>query len=166
MLPCVCPWIVENLLKVIHILKGLQQAEHLRTLNMYRLVSHHEYAPPVQTINKEHYLSFLHRLRDAKWQKLLQLWAAADWQLHHDNTPAHASHLVQSFLMKHQITRVTQPPYSPDLAPCNFWLFPKLKSPLQVKRFQTVMRLRKLWWGSWWWFQQRILQCFEQWKRL
>ena len=28
---------VENLLKVIHILEGLQQAEHLRMLNMYRL---------------------------------------------------------------------------------------------------------------------------------
>ena len=29
-------------------------------------------------------------------------------------------------------------PYSPDLAPCNFWLFPKLKLPLKGKRFQTV----------------------------
>ena len=25
------------------------------------------------------------------------LWAAGGWQLHHDNTPAHASRLVQSF---------------------------------------------------------------------
>ena len=39
---------------------------------------------------------------------------------------------------EHQITQVTQPPYSPDLVPCNFWLFPKLKSPLKGKRFQTV----------------------------
>ena len=29
-------------------------------------------------------------------------------------------------------------PYSPDLVPCNFWLFPKLKPPLKGKRFQTV----------------------------
>ena len=28
--------------------------------------------------------------------------------------------------------------YSPDLAPCDFWLFPKLKSPLKGKRFQTI----------------------------
>ena len=26
-------------------------------------------------------------------------------------------------------------PYSPDLALCDFWLFPKLKSPLKVRRF-------------------------------
>ena len=32
---------------------------------------------------------------------------------------------MQSFLAKHQITQVTQTLYSPDLVPCNFWLFPK-----------------------------------------
>ena len=30
---------VENLLKVIRVLEGLRQAEHLRMLNMYRLQS-------------------------------------------------------------------------------------------------------------------------------
>ena len=64
--------------------------------------------------------------------------ATGDWQLHHDNVPAHASRLVQSFLVKHQITQVTQPHYSPDLVPCDSWLFPKLKSPLKGKRFQTI----------------------------
>ena len=45
---------------------------------------------------------------------------------------------MQRFLVKHQITQVAQPPYSPDLVPCDFWLFPKLKSPLKGKRFQIV----------------------------
>ena len=65
-----------------------------------------------------------------RWFRRLQLWATGDWQPHH-NTPANASHLMQSFLAKHKITQVTQPPYSPDLLPCHFWLFPKLKSPLK-----------------------------------
>jgi hypothetical protein len=34
-------------------------------------------------------------------------------------------------LTKHHISQVCYPPYSPDLNPCNFWLFPKLKSPLK-----------------------------------
>ena len=72
-----------------------------------------------------------------RWFRRLQLWVTGDWQLHH-NTPTHASPLPQSFLGKHQITQVTQPPYSPDLAPCDFWLFPKLKSPLKGERFQTI----------------------------
>jgi hypothetical protein len=29
--------------------------------------------------------------------------------------------------------------YSPDLAPCDFWLFPKLKSPLKGRRCVNVM---------------------------
>ena len=102
-----------------------------------------KYAAPDQTVNKEHYLNVLHWSRDAIWQKQLQLWATGDWQLHHDNVPAHASRLVQSSLAKHQITQVTQPPYSPDLAPCDFWLFPKLKSPLKGKRFQTVDEIQE-----------------------
>jgi len=29
----------------------------------------------------------------------------------------------------------TPPPYSPDLAPCDFWLFPELKSLLKGRRY-------------------------------
>ena len=36
---------------------------------------------------------------------------------------------------KHLISQICQPPHSPDLAPCDFWLFPKLKSPLKLRRF-------------------------------
>jgi hypothetical protein len=45
-------------------------------------------------------------------------------QLHHDNAPAHSTTaLVQACLAKHHIIQVCQPPYSPDVTPCNFWLF-------------------------------------------
>ena len=66
-----------------------------------------------------------------------------DWQLHHNNTATHMSRLRQSFLVKHQITQVTQPPYCPDVAPCNYWLFPKLKSPVKGKRFQTMDEIQE-----------------------
>jgi transposase len=56
-------------------------------------------------------------------------------QLHHDNEPAHSTALVQAVLLKHHITQICQPPYSPDLAPCHFRLFPKLKSLLKGKIF-------------------------------
>ena len=78
-----------------------------------------------------------------RWFRRLQLWATGDWQLHHNNTPAHTSHLVQSVLAKHQITQVTQPRYSPDLVPCDFWIFPKLKSPLKGKRIQTIQEIQE-----------------------
>lgn len=98
-------------------------------------VVHHEYAPASQTINKEYYVEVLKRLRDAIRRKRPHFWQTGDWLLHHDNAPAHASNLVQQYLSKHNVTQLRQPPYSPDVAPCDFWLFPRLKMPLKGHRF-------------------------------
>ena len=77
------------------------------------------------------------------WFRRLQLWATDDWQLYHDNAPTHASCLMQSFLVKLQITQVTEPPFSPDLAPGSFWLLSKLKTPVKRKQFQTVNEIQE-----------------------
>jgi histone-lysine N-methyltransferase SETMAR len=98
---------------------------------------HHEYAPQGTTITKEYYQEVLHRLRDSVRRKRPDLWAATTCQLHHDNAPAHSSHLIQTFLAKHGIPVVRQAPYSPDMAPFDFWLFPKLKMPLKGARFES-----------------------------
>ncbi len=42
------------------------------------------------------------------------------------NTPVHNSIFVTDYLTKMGIKTVPHPPYSPELAPCDFWLFPKL----------------------------------------
>jgi transposase len=103
----------------------------------YRGIVNRSYAPKSQTINKEYYLEVIHHLRDAVRRKRLDLWASRNWQLHHDNAPAHSSHLIQSFLAKHGIPVVHQAPHSPDMAPCDFWLFAKLKRPLKGSRFDS-----------------------------
>ena len=83
-----------------------------------------------QMVNKQLYQEVLARLRDAVRRKRPELWENQTWMLHHDNAPAHAS-LIRSYLAKHQTSVVPQPPYSPDLAPANFFLFPKLKTTLK-----------------------------------
>jgi hypothetical protein len=35
------------------------------------------------------------------------------------------------FLAKHKMAVIPHPPYSPDLAPCDFFLFPKMKLKLK-----------------------------------
>jgi len=50
---------------------------------------------------------------------------------------------IREFLTKHEATIVPQPPYSPDLAPADFFLFPKLKSTLKGHRFQTVEEIEE-----------------------
>ena len=37
------------------------------------------------------------------------------------------------------IKTVPHPPYSPDLAPCDFWLFPKLRSC----RYETIEEMKE-----------------------
>ena len=46
----------------------------------------------------------------------------------HDNAPAHTSAIVAAFLKKETVTVLPHPTYSPDLAPCDFFLFPKIES--------------------------------------
>ena len=55
------------------------------------------------------------------------LWASGMWNLHDDNTPAHSSQLIQTFLAKHNISVVQQAPCSPDMAPCDFGCSPTWK---------------------------------------
>jgi len=44
-----------------------------------------------------------------------------------DNTPVHVSLVVQQFLASMNMTVIPHPPFSPELAPCDFFLFPKMK---------------------------------------
>jgi histone-lysine N-methyltransferase SETMAR len=87
----------------------------------YQGVVHHEYAPKGLTIIKEHYIDVLRRLRDAVRRKRPKFKESGSWKLHHDNAPALSAHVVQQFLAKHVIPVVSQPPYLPDLAPCDFF---------------------------------------------
>ena len=57
--------------------------------------------------------------------------------LHHDNAPAHTSAQTTTFLATNRIPLLPQPPYSPDLAPADFFLFPKVKSAMRGIQFRT-----------------------------
>ncbi|PNF15068.1 hypothetical protein B7P43_G16541 [Cryptotermes secundus] len=65
--------------------------------------------------------------------------AARDWFFHHDNAPAHTALSVRQFLTKNGMTPVPHPPYSPDLAPCDFFFF----SSSNEKRLERKKRRRR-----------------------
>ena len=58
--------------------------------------------------------------------------------MHHDNVPAHTSLLVREFLAKNNTVTMPQLPHSPDMAPCDFFLFPKTKITLKRRRFTAI----------------------------
>jgi len=63
--------------------------------------------------------------------------------LHHDNALAHTLLIMRIYLAKHQISVVPHPPYSPDLAPADFFLFPKTKTTLKGRHFQTIEEIQE-----------------------
>ena len=69
-------------------------------------------------------------------EKRRELWETKSWLLHHDNAPAHNALSIRQFLAENNIAVLEQPPYLPDLAPCDFFLFPKLKGVIKGTRFQ------------------------------
>ena len=128
-------------------------------------VVHHEYLPEGSTMNQTYYNEVLKRLRDAIRRKRPELRRSGDRFFHHDNAPAHSALRTREFLAKHSITVLPHPPYSPDLAPCDFFLFPMLKRPLKGRRFETIpetnanatKRLKGI-------KKEAYLNCFREWK--
>jgi len=70
------------------------------------------------------------------------VWKNRDWLLHHDNAPAHTSLVVREFLTKNNTTTVPHPAYSPDLAPCDIYMFPKMKLQLKGQRFVSTEEIQ------------------------
>ena len=47
---------------------------------------------------------------------------------HHDNAPVHTSAVATAKLVELGYELLPHPPYSPDLAPCDFFLFPNMEA--------------------------------------
>lgn len=131
-----------------------------------RGIVHKEFVPPGQTVNGKFYCEVLRRLRENVRRKRPELWKKKDWLVHHDNAPAHTSLVVREFLAKNNMATVPHPPYSPDLAPCDFYLFPKMKIALKGRRFDSIEDIQVE--------SQRVLntlhpsdfqECFQKWEQ-
>ena len=101
---------------------------------------HREFVPKEQKVNAKFYVGVLDRLlkrirrvRTAKFQ-------SSEWFLLRDNAPSHNAAIVKKFLVN--VAVLHHPPYSPDLAPAGYFLFPKFKFPLKGRHFQTVEEIQ------------------------
>ena len=89
------------------------------------------WVPTGQTVNWEYYVEVLREFRKRFRRKRPALFKSGQWHFHQDNAPVYNSILVTDYLTKMGIKTVPHRPYSPDLAPSDFWLFPKLKEKLR-----------------------------------
>jgi transposase len=63
--------------------------------------------------------------------------------LHHDNAPCHTAVSINEFLAEKSTPVVPQPPYSPDLSPCDFFLVPRFKNHLKGRHVGTLDNIQK-----------------------
>ena len=101
------------------------------------------WVPTGQTVNKEYYVEVLREYRKRFRRKRPALFKSGQWHFHQDNAPVHNSILVTDYLSKMGIKTVRHPPYSPDLALCDFCLFPKLKEKLRGCRYETTEEMKE-----------------------
>jgi len=73
----------------------------------------------------------------AELQKIRPHLAKKKVLFHHDNAPDHTSALAKAKLVEFGYELLPNPPYSPDLAPCDFFLFPNWKKSLAGQKFAS-----------------------------
>ena len=74
--------------------------------------------------------------------------------------------LAREFLSKNKTVIMPQPPNSHDVAPADFFLCPKLKTPMKGKPFATIEKIKvKSKQGLFALPQNAFQKCFEDWKR-
>ena len=98
-------------------------------------VIHREFVPEGQKVNTEFYVGVLDQLlKRIRWVKTAK-FQSNEWFLLHDNAPSHNAAIVKKFLANRNVAVLHLPPYSPDLAPADYFLFPKLKFSLKGRHF-------------------------------
>ena len=116
------------------------------------LLSEHVYCVAVafkmtEWVEQQIHIKFCVKLEHSCMESIWMIQKAAAlgswWLAASSRQCTHLCHLSCSFFVKHDITQVTQPPYSPDLVSCDFRLFPKLKSPLKGNIFQTISEIQE-----------------------
>ena len=101
------------------------------------------WVPTGLTVNKEYYVEVLREFRKRFRRKWPALFKSGQWHFYQDNTSVHNSIHVTDYLTKMGINTVPQAPYNPDIAPCDFWLFPKLKENLRHCRYETIEEMKE-----------------------
>ena len=57
--------------------------------------------------------------------------------LHHDNASTHTAATMVGFLNESEV-HLSYPLYSPDLSPCDFFLFPEVKKQMKGTQFESA----------------------------
>ena len=94
--------------------------------------------PPGSTVIAAYYRKFPQDVLRPKIRQKKSAMFAAGVLILHDNARPHATGAASEISEKYGWQVLPHPPYSPDMSPPDFDLFPKMKKPLRGKRFRSI----------------------------
>jgi hypothetical protein len=103
--------------------KNIQDQNHADYIFDKQGVIHKEFVPEGQTVSSAFWVEVIGRLLKRVSRVRPQFRSEGGWFLLHDNAPSHSALVVTIFLAKHGVVAISHPPYSPDLAPADFFSF-------------------------------------------
>ena len=105
-------------------------------------VVYREWVPNGVGINANLYIDILERMRVSLRHRRPRLWSReVKWALLHDGAPAHRCRDTIRYLNYHGFTLMPHPGYSPDISPCDYWIFRKLKTMTSGVRYRNIGEL-------------------------
>ncbi len=108
-----------------------------------------DFLPKNETMDSDYYIALLKKMKDRVRHQRPGMWTGGvdgntdrDFVLLQDNAGPHTSNPTLAFMGQNRIDLIAHPQYSPDLSPCDFFLFPHLKKHLCGRRFGTLLELQ------------------------
>ena len=128
-----------------------------------------DWLPEGQTINSDYYINCLHRLKQSLKQ-MRRGKLSRGVLLQQENARPHTSHATSSAVRELGFEIIPHPPYSPDLAPSDYWLFGPMKQHLRGRHFADLPALASSvhqWVKSTpeHWFAEGIRKLPERWDK-
>ncbi len=132
----------------------LRKALHARTRQSTMITTffdcsgmiHMEFTQRGATIRSEDYCEVLAHLREKLRRKRPHLWVMKDgyrtFLLHHDNATPHTGILTLAAIGENHMEMVPHPPYSPDLAPNDYFLYPEIKKQMHGQVFRNIAEVQ------------------------
>jgi len=107
-------------------------------------VEHKEFVSEGKPVNAEFYKGVMDRL-PKRIQRLRPavLCSRDSFFVLHDNAPVHKAASVCQFWTPKNVTNLYHPPYSSDLSPPDYFLFPNLKMKLKGLHFADVAEIQE-----------------------
>ena len=95
-----------------------------------------DWLPHSTTVNADHYGETMEHLRGAI-KAMRPGMLSCDVILHHDNARSHSGRITCEKMQHFQWEVLPDPPYSPDLTPCDYHVFGPMKKAHKGQHFAT-----------------------------